>query len=121
MHLSPQPFKQMLCGEKTVEVRLYDEKRRALRVGDAVSFSCGEETLCAQIVSLHRADSFVELFSREGMLGKCGWKDRSPAQAAEEMRVYYSEEEEKKWGVLGIELLPNIEWKGETYGSDRYV
>ncbi len=39
MHLADLPFEQIRSGKKTVEVRLYDEKRRAIREGDVIVFT----------------------------------------------------------------------------------
>ncbi len=38
MMLAPEPFKKIKSGQKTIELRLYDEKRRALTVGDQICF-----------------------------------------------------------------------------------
>ena len=34
MKLRPNPFRMILCGEKTYELRLYDEKRQCIKIGD---------------------------------------------------------------------------------------
>ena len=40
MNLDLSPCRAMESGEKTIELRLNDEKRRALKVGDEIEFSC---------------------------------------------------------------------------------
>lgn len=103
MRLLPEFFSLIERGEKTVEARLYDEKRRPIAVGDELVFRCGEKSLTAVAVALHRADSFEELFAREDLLRAAGrYTERAEAVAV--MRKFYSEEEERKYGVVGIEL-----------------
>lgn len=38
MKLQPSPFERIVSGQKTVELRLYDEKRRQIRSGDTIRF-----------------------------------------------------------------------------------
>lgn len=38
MKLLEDPFEQIKSGAKTVEIRLFDEKRKVLRVGDIIEF-----------------------------------------------------------------------------------
>ena len=39
MNLNPEPFEMIRSGEKTIELRLNDEKRKAIGVGDTKVFS----------------------------------------------------------------------------------
>lgn len=107
MGLKKEPFTKITEGKKTVEVRLFDEKRRALRVGDIINFTCselGKKRIIAKITALHKFDTFIELFSAPEMLKKAGWGDINEEQAAKNMYGYYTEEQEKLFGVLGIEF-----------------
>lgn len=36
MHFKEKPFQSIWEGNKTIELRLYDEKRRAVKVGDQI-------------------------------------------------------------------------------------
>ena len=38
MKLKPEPFQKMREGKKTIELRLYDEKRQKVQVGDQIEF-----------------------------------------------------------------------------------
>ena len=38
MRLQPAPFGLIRDGKKSIELRLYDEKRRKLRIGDGILF-----------------------------------------------------------------------------------
>lgn len=60
MKLRPDPFRKIRRGTKTVELRLNDEKRQKLSVGDDIIFSCtdDEEEVTVRIVSLIYCSSF---------------------------------------------------------------
>lgn len=104
MRLTDEPFELIKSGIKTVEVRLYDEKRSNIKVGDCIVFSraCGDERLVTFVVGLHRFDTFAALYAAIG--DKCGIGGLSVDAAVSQIRRYYSEEGEAKYGVLGIEL-----------------
>ncbi len=38
MLLAPKPFEMMKSGQKTIELRLYDEKRKHIQIGDRIRF-----------------------------------------------------------------------------------
>lgn len=106
MHLNREPFEQLLIGEKTVELRLNDEKRSALRIGDTIRFIHSEneqKSFDGQIVNLFYAGSFAELFQTVSPT-VCGFGTDSAEDSVEKMHRYYSTEEEKHYGVVGIEV-----------------
>ena len=107
MKLREEPFLQIKNGEKTVELRLYDEKRRGLRIGDTVIFSKygnENEKISVTVTGLYRDESFLSLFRSEKMLFAGGFLGYSREAAASLMRKYYTEEQERKYGVLAIEF-----------------
>ena len=106
MKLRPSPFERIKSGEKTIELRLYDEKRREIRVGDGIVFENTEsgETLERIVLALHRFDSFETLYKTLPLL-RCGYTEEDVKDARpSDMEAYYSKEEQEKYGVLGIEL-----------------
>lgn len=106
MKLQPSPFEMIKSGKKTVELRLYDEKRRKIRVGDKIVFTSTEsgETLERTVSALHRFDSFEVLYNTLP-LTQCGYTEENVSAASPaDMELYYSKEEQKKYGVLGIAL-----------------
>ena len=38
MKLAPSPFEMIRNGKKTIELRLYDEKRKSISNGDRITF-----------------------------------------------------------------------------------
>ena len=107
MNLHPEPFRLIREGKKTIELRLYDEKRRQIRVGDMILFSnTGQpgQMLRAQVTDLFIFDSFEALYRSLPLLA-CGYTRENVSSASpEDMNVYYSPERQKKYGVVGIQI-----------------
>ena len=106
MKLAPAPFDMIKSGQKTIELRLLDEKRQQIKPGDKIVFTntATGETLDTTVVNLHRFNNFEELYQSLPLL-KCGYTYKDVADAKpSDMEQYYSVEEQKKYGVVGIEL-----------------
>ena len=107
MKLQPSPFEMIKSGKKTIELRLYDEKRQLIKPGDAIIFtnvSTGEE-LKKTVLRLHLFESFAELYNSLPLL-KCGYTEGNVENAdPTDIELYYSREEQAKCGVVGIELF----------------
>ncbi len=106
MKLNPTPFEMIKRGQKTIELRLYDHKRQQVTVGDEIVFTnlVSGETLSTTVIKLHRFDSFDELYKSLSLL-QCGYTSENVDKATHtDMDQYYSLEEQKLYGVVGIEL-----------------
>lgn len=106
MKLNPSPFEMIKSGQKTIELRLYDDKRQLIKIGDEIIFTntATEETIHTQVLNLHRFDSFAELYKSLPLLN-CGYTSEDVGSATPaDMEQYYSVDEQKKYGVLGIEI-----------------
>ena len=105
MKLQTKPFEAIAGGFKTIELRLLDEKRQQVRVGDEIEFTEVPESkrkVLTKVVALHRFPSFEELYDALP-LDKCGYSESEIENASpEDANVYYSLEEQKKYGVVGI-------------------
>ncbi len=105
MKLQPEPFQKFKSGEKTIELRLNDEKRQKISLGDTIVFSCKEEKLKTNVLDLHLFPNFDTLYNSLP-LDKCGYSTKELSSASpEDMLKYYSKEAQEKFGVLGIELI----------------
>ena len=106
MKLQPQPFSMIRSGKKTYELRLLDEKRRKIAPGDTLVFTnteSGEQLFCS-VKKLHIFVSFEELY-RALPLDRCGYLPEELFRASPaDMEAYYSTEEQKMHGVVGIEI-----------------
>lgn len=67
-HLAQSPFEAIKSGRKTFELRLYDEKRRSLKVGDVIEFYTDgtDERLLKKVKNLFVFDDFSALFKTLG-------------------------------------------------------
>jgi len=110
MNLNPHPFRAISEGKKTIELRLFDEKRRLINVGDQIVFTNTDnedQRITVQVIGLHKFDSFDELYKNLPLL-KCGYTEENINNAKpEDMESYYSPEKQKLYGVLGIEVKIN--------------
>ncbi|HET8575441.1 MAG TPA: ASCH domain-containing protein [Candidatus Paceibacterota bacterium] len=106
MKLNKDAFELVKNGGKCIEVRLYDEKRRQLKLGEKIIFSKAggpEEKIQAKVSALLLYPDFRSLYSDFDPkdFGGEGW---TIDQLVENIHGYYSEEDEEKYGVMGIKL-----------------
>jgi ASC-1-like (ASCH) protein len=107
MHLYPEPFEKIKSGKKTIEIRLYDEKRQKVKVGDIIVFHKlpdNTETIKVEVLGLSIFKSFRDLFSNFDKSKFGHDRGLSIEKEIQMQRAYYSEEEEKKYGVVGIHI-----------------
>lgn len=107
MNLTPAPMQEIRTGNKTIELRLNDEKRKQISVGDTIKFINTEDsndTLRVKVVGLFFFSSFAELYDNLPLLN-CGYnEDNINTASPEDMEMYYSREKQNKYGVVGIEI-----------------
>lgn len=114
MKLNDDPFERIKNGTKTIEFRLYDEKRRKVKIGDKIEFSKLpdlQEKILVDVLDLYTEPSFEELFEKL-------YEDKELAkQKANAMYEIYSPENEKKYGVVGIKIKLVDNWFRYTYNK----
>ena len=108
MSLREAPFRGVAMGQKTVELRLFDPKRQATRVGDTIRFSLigTNESVSAQVLGVHYFPTFEALYCELlPAMGKAalGYGDGEHPDPAD-MLKYYSKDAVARWGVVGIEI-----------------
>ncbi len=104
MSLRPGPFGMIADGRKRYELRLHDEKRRAISVGDTITFTCTEDarTVQVRVTELRPFASFAELYAALP-LAECGYTEENAASAdPRDMEKYYPPEKQYEYGVLAI-------------------
>ena len=104
MRLNNEPFIKVKEGIKTVELRLLDEKRKTLRVGDKIIFTnrANNEKIDVLVTNLFKADSFEPIYEKYSKVAM-GYNEEDEAKL-EDMEEYYSKEEIKKYGCIAIEI-----------------
>lgn len=99
-------MKKIKSGTKNIELRLYDEKRQQIKVGDTILFiNRGDDyTMICRVVGLCIFESFAELIAVVGAK-PCGWdKDTPSIDPDADMEAYYPKADIQKYGALGIVL-----------------
>ncbi len=107
MSLTPEPYEMIKNGDKTIELRLNDEKRSFIRIGDMIEFthtSNHTNKMEVIVMNLYQYHTFEALYDNLP-LDQCGYdksniRDASP----DDMLKYYSKEQQIIHGVLGIEI-----------------
>lgn len=104
MYLNDGPFTRIKSGTKTIELRLYDEKRQLLKEKDWIEFTnrVTLEVIMVEVVRLHKYSSFEELYKYFDKIAM-GY-DKDDIANPKDMEKYYSKEEQDKYGVIGIEI-----------------
>lgn len=124
MKLCPEPFEMVYSGEKTIELRLNDDKRKVISIGDTIIFTNTEnenKQIAATVLKLHRFGSFKELYNSLLLL-KCGYTCENLSMAKpEDMYSYYTKELEEKYGALGIELTVDYLIDDCTCSDNDYI
>lgn len=106
MKLAQRPFLAVKEGRKTVEMRLYDEKRKKLSVGDFVEFvnlDYPEQTVKTVVKGIRTFSNFAELYTNytKSQMGYLPNEIANP----KDMEKYFSAEKQKKYGmVVAIEI-----------------
>ena len=104
MNLQSKYYDFIKDGTKRIELRLYDEKRQKIKLGDEIEFSKSEtEKFKAKAVGLIRYQSFEDLFKDfpiEILADKTMTKDELLGILSE----FYTKEEQQEFGVIGIRI-----------------
>ncbi|HSW92661.1 MAG TPA: ASCH domain-containing protein [Patescibacteria group bacterium] len=104
LQLATQPFEAIISGKKTIESRLFDEKRQKIMIGDEIVFTNREnieQTVGVKVINLYHDKTFHDLFTR---IGPAKFGGESVAWLDNQIREFYSEADQRKNGVLGIEF-----------------
>jgi ASC-1-like (ASCH) protein len=106
MKLNESPFEKIKNGTKTIEFRLFDEKRQQIKVGDKIEFSKLpdlHEKILVDVVELYREDTFENLFR------KLYANEEEIMRNTKAMYEIYSPEKEQQYGILGIKIKINVD------------
>ena len=106
MSLRPGPFAKIADGSKRYELRLHDEKRRLITIGDTITFTCtaDERTVEVRVTALLPFATFAELYAALP-LTECGYTEASAKDAdPRDMEAYYPPEKQAQYGVLAIRV-----------------
>ncbi len=105
MKLQKAPFESIKNKSKTVEMRLFDEKRQLLKKNDVIVFSKYDNSsgeIKTRIKGLRVFKNFKELYENYNKT-QLGYKENEKA-CHKDMELYYPLEEQFRLNVLAIEI-----------------
>ena len=108
MKVAREPFEKIVDGRKVMESRLLDEKRKLVAIGDEIEFLRNDDVTMAvrvKVTALYRRDSFGGLFV-DFPLEYFGGDSKE--FLLDEINQFYSQEEQREYGVIGIYWGPVI-------------
>ena len=106
LKLQPKYFDYINTGTKRIELRLYDEKRQKINIGDTIIFKKEpelEKNLKVKVIALLRYNSFDELlkdFNIEILADKTITKE----ELLNDLEKYYTIDKQLKYGIVGIKI-----------------
>jgi len=106
MRLNHEPFLSIKAGTKKIEVRLNDEKRSQLNVGDRIRFTDLEtaEILNTEVLGLETFPTFKNLFAKYSGVIIGAPVGESVDELDRENVEIYSRDREEKYGALAIRV-----------------
>lgn len=106
MKLQPKYFDFILNGTKRIEIRLYDEKRQQIKLGDTIKFlkePALNDSFKAKVVGLLRFNSFEDMFN-DFDISILSDKSMTKDELINSLEQFYTKEKQQKHGVLGIRI-----------------
>lgn len=104
MNLQPKYFDFIKGGTKRIKLRLYDEKRQSIQLGDIIEFAkSDDEKFKAEVIGLLRYDSFANLFE-DFDISILADASMTKQELLEVLGEFYSEEKQAEFGVIGIRI-----------------
>lgn len=102
--LAKDPFRVIKKGLKVIEMRLNDEKRKNIQVGDEIRFTNQDtgEIIMANVIDVKAYKDFFELY-KDYPKNELGYEIDEIANP-EDMYIYYSKERIEKYGTLAIRI-----------------
>lgn len=104
MKLQNDPFIKIKNKTKTIEMRVYDEKRRKINVEDLIEFTNinTKEKMLVKVKNIYLYKDFDELYKNHDKVS-IGY-ERNGVADPNDMSIYYNEKDIKENGVVGIKI-----------------
>lgn len=106
LKLQPKYFDYINNGTKRIELRLYDEKRQKINIGDTIIFQKEPEletTMQVKVIGLLRYNTFEELFD-DFDIEIMADKEMTKQELLNVLEEFYTPEKQSQYGVLGIRI-----------------
>lgn len=106
MKLQPKYYDFILNGTKRIEIRLFDEKRQQIKIGDTIKFLKEPELIESfnvKVVDLLRYNNFEEMF-KDFDISVLADKSMTKEELISVLEEFYTKEKQEQYGVLGIKI-----------------
>ena len=106
MKLQPKYYDFIHNGTKRIEIRLFDEKRQQIKIGDTIKFLKEPELIESfdvKVVDLLRYNSFEEMF-KDYEISILADKSMTKEELISVLEEFYTKEKQEQYGVLGIRI-----------------
>ena len=104
MNLHDEPFRLIKNRTKTIELRLNDERRKGLKIGDTITFTNRTtlETMVVKVLNVYEYPNFEELYKHHDKVSM-GY-NINDIPNPHDMDIYYTKEQQAQYGVIAIEI-----------------
>ena len=106
MKLQPEYYNFILNGTKRIEIRLNDEKRQQIKIGDTIKFLKEPELneyFQAKVIGLIRYNTFEDMF-KDFDISILSDKSMTKKELIAVLEQFYTKEKQEQYGVLGIRI-----------------
>lgn len=106
MKLQPEYYNFILNGTKRIEIRLNDEKRKRIKVGDTIKFLKEpelKESFEVKVLDLYKYKTFEDMF-KDFDISLLADKSMTKEELIKVLEQFYTKEKQKEYGVLGIRI-----------------
>ena len=104
MELKEEYYNFIISGTKRIEIRLNDEKRQLIKLGDIIKFkkeSDLNDSFKVKVVGLLRYSSFDDMF-KDFDISILADNSISKEELINLLEQFYTKEKQNQYGVLGI-------------------
>ena len=106
MKLQPKYYNYILYGTKRIEIRLFDEKRKNIKIGDTIKFFKEPDLdlfFEAKVTGLLMYNSFSDMF-KDYDISLLADKSMTKDELINVLENFYTKEKQDQYGVLGIRI-----------------
>ena len=106
MKLQPKYYNFILNGTKRIEIRLNDEKRQQIKIGDTINFLKEpelNESFKVKVIGLLRYNTFLDMFN-DFDITILADKTMTKKELINVLEQFYPKEKQMQYGVLGIRI-----------------
>ena len=106
MKLQQKYYDFIKRGTKRIEIRLFDEKRQKIKIGDTIKFlkeDNQDESFEVKVIGLLRYNSFEDMF-KDFDISVLSDKSMTKDELISALEKFYTKEKQEQYGILGIRI-----------------